>query len=203
MTQQRPTRASGRWLGVLATIIALATVAGCGGGDDTSAVPGSPAGGANAGAFPVTITHKFGQTSIPAEPRRVVTVGQTDQDAVLALGVVPVGTTEWYGEYPGALWPWAQEKRNELNGALPTVLPAAEDIEFEQIAALQPDLILALYAGLDQNQYDLLSQIAPTVTQPEGVVDFGIPWDVQTRVVGQALGRSSQAEQLIGSVEKQ
>lgn len=204
MTQQRPARAPRRRLRVLAaTILALATVAGCGGGNDASGPSGGSTIGANAAAFPVTIPHKFGQATIPAEPRRVVTVGLTDQDAVLALGVVPVGTSEFSGEYPGALWPWAQATRNKLNGALPTVLSATENIDFEQITELRPDLILALYAGLDQTKYDLLSQIAPTVTQPEGVIDYGISWEMQTRITGKALGREDKAEQLIANIEQQ
>ncbi|MFP5022128.1 iron-siderophore ABC transporter substrate-binding protein [Pseudonocardia phyllosphaerae] len=146
----------------------------------------------------MTIAHKFGSTEIPAEPKRVVTLGYTDQDPVMALGVVPVGTTEWYGEYPGALWPWAKEKLG--SAPLPAVLPTADTVPVEQVAALKPDLILSLYGGLTQADYDLLSRIAPTVAQPQGVQDYGIPWDEQTRIVGKALGRSERAEQMIGDV---
>ena len=57
--------------------------------------------------FPVTVTHKYGDTVVPAEPKRVVVVGFTEQDILLALGVAPVAATEWYGEQPYAVWPWA------------------------------------------------------------------------------------------------
>src|SRR5690242_17739378 len=88
--------------GALAAAVAL-LVAGCGGGAPVSNAPA--AGGS--GAFPVIVQHKFGTTTIPAKPVRVVTLGYTDQDAVLALGTVPVATSEWYGDQPGALFPWA------------------------------------------------------------------------------------------------
>lgn len=117
---------------------------------------------------------------------------------MLALGVVPVGTSEWYGEQPGALFPWAREK---LGAApLPTVLPPSETVSFERVAALKPDLILSLYGGLEQADYDKLSKIAPTVAQPAGVPSYSIPWEVQTEIVGKALGRPTQAMELVASV---
>src|SRR5437764_4802521 len=68
---------------------------------------------------PVTITHAFGQTVVPAPARRVVSAGFTEQGDLLAVGVVPIATTEWFGNEPFAVWPWAQPK---LGGARPTVL---------------------------------------------------------------------------------
>src|SRR5688572_5656079 len=58
-------------------------------------------------AYPVTIDHKYGSTTISEFPERIVLVGLTEQDALLALGVVPVATREWYGERPGAIFEWA------------------------------------------------------------------------------------------------
>ncbi len=77
-------------------------------------------------AFPVTVEHALGSTTIEAEPQRVVTVGVTEQDTVLALGVIPVGVTDWYGDQPYATWPWAQD---ELGDAEPEVLLAADGFE--------------------------------------------------------------------------
>ena len=78
------------------------------------------AGQRRAGAFPVTIDHKYGSTTIEAEPKRVVVVGLREQDALLALGVVPVATTEWYGKHPGAIFPWAKDELGDAK--VPTVL---------------------------------------------------------------------------------
>ncbi|GIV79582.1 MAG: hypothetical protein KatS3mg050_3976 [Litorilinea sp.] len=152
-------------------------------------------------AFPVTIEHKFGTTTIPQAPQRVVTVGFSEQDPVLALGVKPVAVREWFGEQPYAIWPWAQD---ELGDATPQVLrmPFGE-LNFEAIAALQPDLIVATHAGITQEEYDLLAQIAPTLAQSAAYPDFGMPWQEQTRIIGQALGRPEQAEAQIEKVEAQ
>src|SRR5262245_4842552 len=74
----------------------------------TAATAAAPAATTAAAAFPVTIDHKYGSTTIPSEPQRVVSVGFVDQDTILALGVKPVGIRDWYGDQPNAVWPWAQ-----------------------------------------------------------------------------------------------
>lgn len=158
----------------------------------------SAAADAPASSFPVTLEHKYGSTTISTQPQRIVTVGLTDHDALLALGIVPVGTTEWFGGYPGSIWPWAQDK---LQGEVPAAV-GGDGINFEAITALDPDLILALYSGLTQEEYDLLSQIAPTVAQPAAYVDYGIPWQELTVTVGKAVGKQAEAEALVAAVEE-
>jgi len=163
-----------------------------------AATAAAPAAVPDAAAFPVTIAHKYGDTIIPAPPTRIVTVGLTEQDVLLALGITPVGTTEWFGGHPGAIWPWAQDK---LSGPAPVVVGDASAVNIEQIAALKPDLILALYAGVTEEQYGLLTQIAPTVAQPAAYVDYGIPWQELTRTVGLAVGTAAEADALVADVE--
>ena len=65
-----------------------------------------------------TVTHKKGTTEVPDNPQRIVTVGYSDQDTLLAFGRQPVGVTDWYGDYPDATWPWAQDA---LSGTHPEV----------------------------------------------------------------------------------
>ncbi|AUI58653.1 iron-siderophore ABC transporter substrate-binding protein [Amycolatopsis sp. BJA-103] len=189
--------------GVLAsTLVLAATLTACGGGGEsaTPAAQNSAGGAVDANAFPTTIEHKYGSTTITQEPKRVVTVGLTEQDALLALGVVPVGVTEWLGKFPGTIAPWATDK---LGGAaLPEVLKDVDGPQYEKIAALKPDLIIALYSGLTKEQYDKLGQIGvPVVAQPKEYNDYGIPWQEATKKVGQAVGRSTKANELVKGVE--
>lgn len=149
-------------------------------------------------AFPVMIEHKYGSTEITVLPERIVTVGLLEQDALLALGVTPVGTTEWFGGHPGAIWPWAEDL---LTGPVPELVGDGTTIKFEAIAALEPDVILALYAGLTQEQYDLLAQIAPTIAQPAAYGDYGIPWQELTATVGRVVGKPAEARALVDDVE--
>ncbi|MCW5873167.1 MAG: iron-siderophore ABC transporter substrate-binding protein [Anaerolineales bacterium] len=152
-------------------------------------------------AFPVTIAHKYGSTTIDSAPQRIVLVGLNEQDSLLALGVVPVATSEWYGARPGAIFEWAQDEYAAIAGAeLPVVLDSVQ-INFEQIASLEPDVIIGLYSGLTAEEYATLSQIAPTVAQPAEYIDWGIPWQEVTRTIGKILGKSAEAEALISGVE--
>ena len=172
------------------------TGGGAGSGSSSTAGDGStPA----SGTFPVTIDHKYGSTTIEARPTRVVTVGLTDQDAVLALGVVPLGVADWLKAHPSAIGPWATDAVG--GGALPEVISDATVIDYESIAALEPDVILGLYSGLTETEYETLNQIAPTVAQPGDVVDYGIAWQDQARTVGAVLGESAKADELVTDVE--
>jgi iron complex transport system substrate-binding protein len=152
----------------------------------------------SAAAFPVTIDHKYGATTIPATPHRVVTLGLSDQDAVLALGVVPVGAIDWFKERPYGQWPWTKDR---WGTTLPEIVGERDDFNLEKILNLKPDLILALYSGMSEQQYDELSKIAPTVGQPKGFDDYGAPWQDMTRMAGKALGLGKATESMIKDVD--
>lgn len=156
--------------------------------------------GANPNAFPVTLEHKFGTTTIAAEPQRVLSLGYSDQDAILALGIQPIAVRHWFGEPQNGVWAWAQAA---LGDAVPQVLemPLGE-LNLEKIAALQPDLIVAISAALSAEEYNLLAQIAPVVAIPQEYETM-LPWQEQTRLVGLATGRSAQAEEVIAALEAQ
>jgi iron complex transport system substrate-binding protein len=152
-----------------------------------------------AGAGAVTITHLFGQTVIKEPPKRVVSAGYTEQDDLLALGVVPVAVTNWFGAEPFAVWPWAQPK---LGPAQPVVLNLDNGIQVDQIAGLKPDLIVAINAGVDADTYQKLSAIAPTIPQ-SGDDAFFEPWKDQATAIGQAVFQADQMKSLIDVVDKQ
>jgi iron complex transport system substrate-binding protein len=147
----------------------------------------------------VTITHLFGETVIKEPPKRVVSAGYTEQDDLLALGVVPIAVTNWFGDQPFGVWPWAQQK---LGAARPVVLSLDNGIQVDQIAGLKPDLIVAINAGVDADTYQKLSAIAPTVPQSGGDAFFE-PWKDQATAVGQAVFQADQMKSLIDAVDKQ
>ncbi|MBG0857034.1 iron-siderophore ABC transporter substrate-binding protein [Streptomyces spinoverrucosus] len=185
-------------------LLLLATATACGGDDSGSDATdaGAGAGASGESAFPVTLAHKYGSTTIESEPKRIVTVGLTDQDSVLALGEAPVGTTEWLGGYQGAVGPWAEDR---LGGAeAPTVLKdTGTGPQVEKIASLKPDLILAVYGGLTKEQYESLSKFAPVVAQPKQYNDYGVPWQEQTETIGKALGKPEEAAAAVEETEEQ
>lgn len=143
------------------------------------------------------IKHVFGETIVPAPPGRVVSAGLTEQDDLLALGVVPIAVTEWFGDQPSGVWSWAQPK---LGAAKPAVLNLDNGIQVDRIAKLKPDLIVAVNAGLDSDTYQKLSAIAPTIAQSGGDAFFE-PWKDQARAVAGAVFKSDEMAGLIDTVE--
>jgi iron complex transport system substrate-binding protein len=183
----------------LLALLTAAPLAACGSDDETTTATNTAGDGAGS-AFPVTIEHKYGSTTIESAPERVVVVGLREQDALLALGVVPVATTEWYGEHPGAIFPWAKD---ELGDApLPTVLDDTDGIAIEKVAAQRPDLILGIYSGIKENEYEALSKIAPTVAQPKDEPDYGSSWQEETLTTGKAVGKPDEAQKLVDETEQ-
>jgi iron complex transport system substrate-binding protein len=157
-----------------------------------AACSGKQASGSSANGA-VTVKHTFGETTVPAPPKRVVSAGFTEQDDLLALGVVPVAVTEWWGGEPFAVWPWAQP---QLGSAQPVVLSLSDGIQLDQIAALKPDLIVATNAGVDQDTYHKLSAIAPTIPQ-SGPDAFFEPWKDQAAAIAQAVFKADDMKALI------
>lgn len=146
----------------------------------------------------MTINHLFGETVIKEPPKRVVSAGYTEQDDLLAVGVVPIAVTYWFGDQPFAVWPWAQPR---LGGAQPVVLNLDNGIPVDQIAGLKPDLIVATNAGVDADTYQKLSAIAPTVPQSDGDAFFE-PWKEQATAIGQAVFQADQMKSLVDAVDQ-
>lgn len=177
--------------------VALATglaLAGC--GSESAGEPaGSGASAATAAAYPVTLTHKLGTAEIKAAPQRVVALSDADLDALLVLGVQPVGVSESAGE--NGITAWA----TPLLTSKPTVLVAGDTgFDVEKIAALAPDLILAGGDYYIDDEYAKLSKLAPT-TAYETTGAFEDPWQGTLRQVAKAVGQTAKAEQVIAEVE--
>jgi iron complex transport system substrate-binding protein len=175
----------------LSALAALTLLAGCGsaGADDDNGGAAATEGS----AFPVTIEHTFGSTTIDERPERVVTLGWSAQDVVYALGVMPVGMPSFsYGGGDDGVLPWDDE---HYDPEQTTLLDTTDGPPLEEIAALRPDVILAPYEGFDESVYRDLSQIAPTVAYPGD--PWTTPWEEQTRMIGATLGLPDEAQQLI------
>lgn len=180
-------------------LVALALAAGltaCG-SDEPAPQAGAQPSAAADGAFPVTLENKFGTTEVAAAPQRVVSVGFNDADFVLALGGTLVGERELLGDYDATTRPWAAD----VLPAEPVPTVGSNEIDVEAVAALRPDLIVGVYSFMDQAVYDQLSAVAPTVAQTDAHADGATPWQEQTLLTGQALGRATEAQQLVDEVE--
>ena len=151
--------------------------------------------------FPITIKHAFGETVIESKPERVATIAWANHDVALALGVVPVGfSAANYGvEDESGLLPWTARKLEELGVTNPNVFQDTAGLDFEAISDSNPDVILAAYSGITQEEYDTLSQIAPVVAYPTD--PWVISWREQVRLNAAGMGMVAEGEQLIKDVE--
>ncbi|MFD7060136.1 iron-siderophore ABC transporter substrate-binding protein [Streptomyces sp. NPDC059906] len=190
-----------------AAALGVGLLAGCGSDSDD---PADEAGGgtpAAAGAFPVTVEHAFGTTKIDKAPERVVSVGYTDDQTVLAFGIKPVGMVDQYpnpaGQSPdiNTQWPWVKDKWGDTK---PEVIMKNGDTgpNYEKIAALRPDLIVAVYSEIDQAAYDKLSKIAPTVGRTKGEKEpFSAPWQDNALHIAKALGKAEEGEKMVADIQ--
>lgn len=176
-------------------------LAGCGVGDPPAAQEPTGGGGSStdtATTFPVEVEHKYGTTTIEKKPERIVTLGLSDQDVVLALGAKPVGAIDWFKERPYGLWPWTKDLWGDTP---PEIVGERDDYNLEKILNLKPDLILAQYSGMSKQQYDELSKIAPTVGQPTEFADYGAPWQDMAELAAKAMGLEPELDEQITAID--
>jgi iron complex transport system substrate-binding protein len=154
------------------------------------------------GAFPVTVQHTYGQTTIESQAQRVVVVGWAGSDLAVQLGTVPVAQGPAGGTGDSAeFYPWFRDAVSDLGAPLPATDPSLErgEVNTEFVLKQNPDLILAVQSGITADEYRKLSDIAPTVAFPDE------PWGTSAEdhldMVAEALGRPSLAEKVTGELD--
>jgi iron complex transport system substrate-binding protein len=160
-----------------------------------------PASEEAAAQYPIVIEHAFGQTTIASKPERVATIQWANHDVALALGVVPVGfSAANYGvQDDSGLLPWTAQKLQELGVSSPNIFQDTDGLDFEAISDSKPDVILAGYSGITQEDYDLLSQIAPVVPYQTG--PWATTWREQVTLNATGMGMKAEGEELIKELE--
>ncbi len=184
----------------------VAVLAGC--ADDTAEDPVATGTetAATAEAWPVDVEHIYGTTTVEEEPERVATISWVNADIALALGVVPVGMdADTWGMNDNNSTDWKDAKLEELGAGwdtdqAPVQFDVASGIDFEAIASVEPDLIIGAYSGMTEEEYERLSAIAPVIGP--GVAAYQTPWQQSTTMIGDALGRSAEAEALVAETEE-
>lgn len=190
---------STRILSAAVAAVATLALAACGSSsDDADSTSGGDGG---SGAWPVTIEHAFGETTIEEKPERVATVAWANHEVPLALDVVPVGMAKAdYGDDDGdGVLPWVEEKLTELDAETPELFDETDGIDFEAVANTEPDVILASYSGLTQEDYDTLSEIAPVVAYPD--IAWGTTMDEMIEMNSTALGMEAEGQELISELD--
>ncbi|WP_254900845.1 ABC transporter substrate-binding protein [Maritimibacter sp. HL-12] len=141
------------------------------------------------GAQAREVTDSMGTVSLPDDPQRVVVLTNEGTEAVLALGVTPVGAVNsWVGD------PWWSHIEDLMGDAVPLGTESAVNLEL--LAALEPDLILA-NKQRHEEIYPQLTAIAPVVMSAELRGD----WKINFELYAEALGKSAEAEAAIADYD--
>lgn len=152
--------------------------------------------------YPITIKHAFGETVITEKPERVATIAWANHDVAIALGTVPVGfSAANYGiQDDSGMLPWTAEALKELGEEKPNIYQDTDGLDFEAIADSTPDVILAAYSGITQEEYDTLSQIAPVIAYKD--VPWVTSWRDQVTLNAAGMGMEAEGAKLIADTEK-
>ncbi|MBH0777628.1 ABC transporter substrate-binding protein [Nocardia bovistercoris] len=183
----KPVRRSRVWARAATALLAGALaigLSGCGSSDDDTA----------SGGEAVTITHARGTTVVEGTPTKIVALGNQWLDATLALGNTPIGYIDNVAVLSNSSAPWTPESLKSAKA-----LSTAGDIA-EQVAGLQPDLILVDTFLADQATYDKLSKIAPTL--PGLSKDPVADWREQLTTLGKVLHKEDVATTTISNVDR-
>lgn len=151
--------------------------------------------------YPITIKHAFGETILESKPENIATISWGNQDVPLALEVVPVGISEAnYGVADGIdLLPWTSDKFKELGVENPVIYKDTAGLDFEAISDSQPDVILASYSGITQEEYDLLSKIAPVIAYSKSA--WQTLWRDQILMDSLGMGMKVEGENLVKELD--
>lgn len=165
-------------LAVTAAVFLLLTTA-CGQTDD--AAQGENKGDGKA----YSVQHAMGKTEIPGKPERVVVLTNEGIEALLAVGVKPVGAVKAFtGD------PWYDHLKDQLKGV--EVVGTEQEVNVEKIAALKPDLIIGNKIR-QEAIYDKLNKIAPTVFAETLRGD----WKENLQLYAQAVDREKEGQKVL------
>ena len=162
---------------------------------------GSPLA-ASAQEYPVTIEHAFGTTVLEERPERIASIGWANHEVPLALGVLPVGfaRANWGDEDGDGLLPWVSDRLAALDAQVPVLFDEGDGVDFEAVAGTDPDVILAAYSGISQQDYEVLSRIAPVIAYPEAA--WTTTWREMIRQNAAGIGMAEEGEALVHQLEE-
>lgn len=172
-----------KWLAFAAVLTLMLALAACGGKDKEKEEK------SEGSSESYKVEHAMGTTEVK-ENKRVVVLTNEGTEAVLALGVKPVGAVKsWLGD------PWYDHIKSDMDGV--EVVGDESAVNVEKIAALKPDLIIG-NKQRQEKQYDELNKIAPTVFSEELRGD----WKINFELYAKALNKEEKGKEVLAAFDK-
>ena len=136
-----------------------------------------------------SVEHAMGTTELPATPKRVVILTNEGTEALLALGVKPVGAVMSWDQDP-----WYEHISAEMEGV--EVVGDEMEVNIEKIAELKPDLIIGNKVR-QEALYDQLKAIAPTVFSE----DLAGDWKINFELYAKALNLDEKGQEVMAEYD--
>jgi iron complex transport system substrate-binding protein len=171
-------------------LVAIFALAGCSNAEKQSSEENNASNEAKTEENnPYTVEHAMGTTEIKKTPKRVVVLTNEGTEALLAMGVKPVGAVQsWLGN------PWYDHIKSDMEGV--EVVGVEHEVSLEKIAALKPDLIIGNKLR-QEAVYDKLSAIAPTVFSDTLRGD----WKENFKLYAKALNREEKGNEVLSQFD--
>jgi iron complex transport system substrate-binding protein len=137
-----------------------------------------------------TVEHAMGTTEIKGTPKKVVILTNEGTEALLSMGVTPVGAVQsWTGD------PWYDHIADKMKDV--EVVGTESELNVEAIAKLQPDLIIGNKMRQEE-QYNQLKDIAPTVMAETLRGD----WKENFELYAKALNKEEKGQEVLGEYDQ-
>ncbi len=139
------------------------------------------------------IQHQLGESCVPLQPQRLIVTDEIALDAVLALGLKPIAAAE--SNIAGS-------RGRQFAGKIEGLISLGKDgqINIERMVGLHPDLILGLF--ISSQDYELFSQIAPTVKIDFTKYPFNDSWKYDLQDIGKSLNKTAQAQDALAQYQQ-
>ena len=137
-----------------------------------------------------TVEHAMGTTEIKGTPKKVVILTNEGTEALLSMGVTPVGAVQsWTGD------PWYDHIADKMKDV--EVVGTESELNVEAIAKLQPDLIIGNKMRQEE-QYNQLKEIAPTVMAETLRGD----WKENFELYAKALNKEEKGKEVLAEYDQ-
>ncbi|MEZ0481519.1 ABC transporter substrate-binding protein [Planococcus sp. SSTMD024] len=174
---------SKKFYSIVALVAALVLLLAACGSEETET--NTESGGDAAAAESYTVEHAMGSTEITGDPERIVVLTNHGTEALLSMGVTPVGAVQsWTGD------PWYEHIAEDMEGV--EVVGTESELNLEAIAALEPDLIIGNKMRQEE-QYQALNAIAPTVFEETLRGD----WKINFELIAETINQEEKGQEVL------